>query len=132
MNLKFLSEEIFLELSDFSNFGQKVSFHKNFLPISSRLGLKYVTHLHHGLMQLIEFQIFQIRGCRIIGTDIIFDTICGHIDRTVRILAKLLGNADYAHPTDSAGGELERTKIENNGKIIFSPLAKVYLSGSLA
>ena len=118
MNLKYLSEVIFWKFSVHPILDQKVSFYKNFLPISSRLGLKYVTHLHHGLMQLIEFKIFQIRGCRIIGTDIIFDAIYGHIDRTVRIMAKLPGYADYARPTDSAGGEQERTYTGNNGKII--------------
>ena len=118
MNLKYLSEVIFWKFSVHPILDQKVSFYKNFLSISSGLGLKYVTHLHHGLMQLIEFKIFQIRGCRIIGTDIIFDAIYGHIDRTVRIMAKLPGYADYARPTDSAGGEQERTYTGNNGKII--------------
>ena len=58
-----------------------------------------------------------------------FDTICGHIDR---ILAKLLGYADLARRSGFGWGELERTDTKDNGKIIFSPIAKVYLSGSLA
>ena len=80
-------------------------------------------------MQSIEFQIFHIRGCRIIGTDIIFDTISGS-DRTVRLEPQ--GWADCARETDSAWGELEKDRTKDNGKIILSPIVKVYLSGSLA
>ena len=39
---------------------------------------------------------------------------------------------DCARETDSAGGELEKAHTKDNGKIILSPIVKVYLSGSLA
>ena len=132
MNLKYLSEVIFWKFSVHPILDQKVSFYKNFLPISSRLGLKYVTHLHHGLMQLIEFKNLPNSG------------VSNNRDRYhfwCDIWPYWSNGSNHGEapglrglcPPDGFGWGWTRKNLywkqwENH----FSPLAKVYLSVSLA